>query len=222
MINFQPSTISQITGFIRAAKTIRPNADHARDTHDLWIAKAQAAGSPIEIQQEFLGMYMAESLLYSVAAELAMKLVLQQCGNFPEQLRKSHEIGKLFDAMPADIRGYAEKQYLADMANVSRQGLETQTVIPKEFRLDNHLREAGSAPITLRYITEGNNHQLQHTVALGNFDTTVTVLSPDGHPVSVIRSAAMESVAWSCIRSIQNDGTVSPPKHLDDWELPQT
>ena len=124
--------------------------------------------------------------------------------------------------MPEDIRGYAEKQYLADMANVSRQGLKTHTVIPREFRLEYHLREAGSAPITLRYITEGNNCQPEHTVALGNVDTTITVLSPDGHPISVIRSAAMESVAWSCVRSIQNDGTVSPPKHLNDWEIPQT
>ena len=220
MTNFQPSTMSQITGFIRAAKAIRPNADHARDTHDLWSEKTREAGASIEIQQEFLGMYMAECLLYSVAAELAMKLVLQQCGNFPEQLRKSHDIGKLFDAMPADMRWYAEKQYLADMANVSRQGLKTQTVIPREFRLENHLREAGNAPITLRYITEGTNEQPQHTVAVGNVDTTVTVMPPDSSPAIVIRSAAMESVAWSCIRSVQDDGTVSAPNHLDSWELP--
>ena len=142
---FGPSTVAVIKGLIESAHIVSPTADLARRIYDAVDGNVQATRASRDIGDPALGMFMgmnvAVGILYAHAAELAMKCVLQQSGTEYGDLRKSHNLGDLFQALPVSIKEYAEKQY-RDSANWQGKDLATT------------LEEAGNAIMTLRYVTE--------------------------------------------------------------------
>ena len=139
---FSPATAAFITGLVESAEIIRPSADLARGIYDHAEQKATEAGIQLGLGRTFLGMIAAEGILYAHAAELAMKCVLQQTGKLSQRLRKSHHLGELFDALPDEVKQYAEAEYRKVQSANNGNSLAEE------------LRKAGVASITLRYLTE--------------------------------------------------------------------
>lgn len=108
---FDSSTPALVSGLIQSGKVIRPTAELARGVYDHATEKANAAGMALGLGPLFLGMVVAEGILYSVAAQLSMKCVLQQSNTEYEALRRSHDLGELFKALPEEVKEYAKKRY---------------------------------------------------------------------------------------------------------------
>lgn len=75
---FNSSTPAIVSGLIQSGKVIRPTQELARSVYDHATEKANAAGIDLGLGPAFLGMFVAEGILYSVAAELSMKCVLHR------------------------------------------------------------------------------------------------------------------------------------------------
>ena len=140
--NFRPETTAFIAGLLESAEIIRPSADLTKRIYDHTEKIAAERGIHLGLGPTFLGMIAAEFILYAHAAELAMKCVLQQTGKLCPTLRSSHHLGNLFDALPGMVKEFAEEEY--------RKNPSANNGIP----LQEGLRDAGTAIVTLRYLTE--------------------------------------------------------------------
>ena len=172
--NFGPRTPAFVAGGLNAARLISTVADQAARQEQHVVEKAQEQGITLKIGEPSLGMYAAVGVLFAQAAEVAMKCVLQLSGSARDELRKCHDLGKLFDELPADAKQYARRRFSANQND-------------RDEQLDPLLHEAGDATVLLRYLTEGKKNG------------------------RMVRFDALESVAWSALSVIQNDGTVRVP-----------
>ena len=139
---FSPTTTAFIAGLVESAEIIRPSADLAKRIYDHTEQKATERGIQLGLGRTFLGMVAAEFILYAHAAELAMKCVLQQTGKLSQPLRKSHDLGDIFDALPDKVKQFTEDEYRKNSSANNGNSLAEE------------LKNAGFAITTLRYMTE--------------------------------------------------------------------
>ena len=144
---FNSLTPALVAGLIQSGKVIRPAAELARSVYDHATERANAAEIDLGLGPAFFGMVVAEGILYSVAAELSMKCVLQQSNIEYEMLRRSHDLGELFKALPEEVKEYAKKRYQESPDGKGR-----------DLAID--LEGAGKAIMTLRYVSENRTQDI--------------------------------------------------------------
>lgn len=136
---FDSRTPEIVRGALESAALIRPFADFAM-RYDSHMAKriANLGGTPSADIPAF-GIAATQGFLLAHAAEVAIKIVLQQSGRLREKLENSHQLGALFEALPADVKTYADRQF--------------KTKKKTQENLHRLLNEAGNASTFLRYLS---------------------------------------------------------------------